>query len=209
MTASEVILDRKTTRRAGLGGLLAMTCLLHLAWTLWVILLVKFPHPLNATSVRLLARVIVWVVPAILYIKLVLREPLLRSPSLDRHLGRGIAWGIIGAMIPIAIMVGRIAHGSHWTTPHPADLWVNAIIAAPITEEVFFRGVLFTQVSRQAGSISGLLISSISFVLLHVPYWVIANDSHKGSLIEALARIFIFGIGFAMLLRVSRSLAAP
>jgi membrane protease YdiL (CAAX protease family) len=159
--------------------------------------------------VRLSARLIVWVLPALAYLHYVLRQPILSGLALDRNLMRGLAWGVIGSLIPIAMAAWQLHHRGKWTWPLPLDLWRNPIVAAPIAEEVFFRGVLFRQIARRKGMFIGILVSSVSFVLLHLPYWALAGTYHGWGLAMVLARIFLYGIGFAFLLWISRSLVAP
>jgi membrane protease YdiL (CAAX protease family) len=193
----------------GLRPLLLLTAALHVTWTLWVLLLLRFPHSLDETWVRLTVRLIVWVLPALAYLHYILRQPVLSGLSLDRHLLRGLAWGVIGSLIPIAMAAWQLHYRGKWTWPLSLDLWRNPIVAAPIAEEVFFRGLLFRQIARRKGVLMGMLVSSASFVLLHLPYWALGGMYHGWGLAIALGRIFLYGIGFALLLWISRSLVAP
>jgi membrane protease YdiL (CAAX protease family) len=192
-----------------LRSLLTLTALLHVIWSVWVVLLLRFPQQLDQSWVRLGIRLIVWLVPAIAYVHWGLGQPVLKSLALDRYWLRGLAWGLVGSLFPIAVAAWRLHHGGRWTWPISGDLWRNPIVAAPIVEEVFFRGVLFRQLAARWGLLAGLIVSSFSFVLLHLPYWALAGTYPGWGLALALGRIFLYGIGFAALLSVSRSLLAP
>ena len=46
----------------------------------------------------------------------------------------------------------------------------SAIIIAPISEELFFRGVLFNRLKIRKGFVFGLIVSSVIFGLCHLNY---------------------------------------
>jgi membrane protease YdiL (CAAX protease family) len=62
------------------------------------------------------------------------------------------------------------------TAGWPRHAWaIFAILLAPPIEEFFFRGVLFTGISRSGGRVLSMVAVSLIFVALHVPeasaYW--------------------------------------
>lgn len=52
--------------------------------------------------------------------------------------------------------------GSFWLT------FALSVILAPIIEEIIFRGVLFPAISKRYGLVSGVVISSFVFTLVHI-----------------------------------------
>lgn len=78
----------------------------------------------------------------------------------------------------------------------PALLFASGILA-PLSEELFFRGVLCTGLSNSFGSAIGIMVSSAVFTVLH------------GDFSLAAMLIFIAGIVFALLYKKSGSLLVP
>jgi hypothetical protein len=78
----------------------------------------------------------------------------------------------------------------------PALLLASGILA-PLSEELFFRGVLYTGLSNSFGSAIGIMVSSAIFTVLH------------GDFSLAALLIFIAGIVFALLYKKSGSLMVP
>lgn len=73
---------------------------------------------------------------------------------------------------------------------------VAGAILAPIGEEIFFRGYLFTSLSKERGPIVAYGASSLLFAVVHFN-------------LPALLPILVLGFGLAIARRVSGSLLAP
>lgn len=97
-------------------------------------------------------------------------------------------WGIGSYMTTLPLIVGVVLFTSLMMqflpefpeTGHPAVGWVTdangwalvgifvlACVAAPVIEEIFFRGVLFTGIRQRWGSLPAIVLSSIIFAILH------------------------------------------
>jgi membrane protease YdiL (CAAX protease family) len=47
-----------------------------------------------------------------------------------------------------------------------------AVLTAPLVEEVVYRGVLYPGIARRAGWVTGVVVTTLLFALVHVPqYW--------------------------------------
>lgn len=75
---------------------------------------------------------------------------------------------------------------------------LSAIIVAPITEEILFRGVLLGTLSRHLGFLPASLISTAAFVAIHLP--------QLGGYTVAIACIALLGFLAAVARRVSASI---
>lgn len=112
------------------------------------------------------------------------------SGDLGLHRGRGWVWeagcGIVGyvAALPIiAVGIGITlvltmlsgANPAHPITDVAADhtLWVVllAVVAAPITEEIFFRGALLTHCRAWLGPVMAGLLTGLIFAAIHPQGW--------------------------------------
>ena len=136
------------------------------------------------------------------------------------RMGRETAWGVLGyaAMIPllpvaslvssqIAGALGQsLAEGAHplapllIQSPSVAQIVFMALLAvviAPITEEIFFRGFLYYWLRSRAGATFSIATSALLFAALH-PQGVIG-----------VPLLFTLGAGFAFLREWRGSLVAP
>lgn len=79
--------------------------------------------------------------------------------------------------------------------------WVISIsILGPISEELYFRGILFPACERKFGLIIGVLLSAFIFSLTHFNYHYL-NITHI-----IITSNFIIGVGLAILYHYSRSI---
>jgi membrane protease YdiL (CAAX protease family) len=77
-----------------------------------------------------------------------------------------------------------------------AGYGVLVCLAAPIAEELFFRGFLFPLLSARFGLVWGMVVSGGVFSLVHA----------TGSPVEALVVLFVLGAGLCALAFLTRSL---
>jgi len=96
-------------------------------------------------------------------------------------------------------------------------LGLSVLVAAPICEELFFRGFLFRAVEQHWGVMAGIVVSGFIFGSIHLepsviaPFWAVgmllAWVYHRsGSLWTTIAAHAIFnGIGFIALLATTRA----
>ena len=57
-------------------------------------------------------------------------------------------------------------------TTWKAIVLLSAVVLAPLSEEMFFRGLLQSMVRRYTGRPwLGILVASAAFALIHIPYW--------------------------------------
>lgn len=78
----------------------------------------------------------------------------------------------------------------------PALILASGILA-PLSEELFFRGVLCTGLSNSFGTVTGIMVSSAIFTVLHGDFSITA------------LLIFFAGLVFALLYKKSGSLLVP
>jgi membrane protease YdiL (CAAX protease family) len=136
-------------------------------------------------------------------------------PSLDVATGflggiglQAASW-VIGVLI---LVLGRLILGHPPEMPEqiPEEIrdasliWpaIVAVLAAPIGEEVFFRGFLFRGLRRRFAAWPSVLISAVCFSLIHV-----TPGSLGGSVTLVLA-LFPVGVGLAWIYEARRSLLA-
>ena len=89
-------------------------------------------------------------------------------------------------------------------------LWLAFIIAAPLYEEILFRGFLFKGIEKsRAGPIGAVIITSLAWSALHVQYsFVIITSIFVGGLILGWARIKTNSIYIPIAMHVLQNLLA-
>jgi hypothetical protein len=135
-----------------------------------------------------------------------------RRPPGDVAIGAWVGAGLHGAalflILPVLVVLWRVVTGS---PPDPIDQGilpvdpagaelalglVAVVIAAPIGEEVFFRGFLFGALRARLGFVRAAIISSAVFGLFHIEPLLIAV-------------MFFVGLGLATLYERRGALLAP
>jgi uncharacterized protein len=179
-------------------------------WTLWALWLVRYPALNEGGVLRAVIRVAVWIVPTCLFIRFVEGPPVLGRLGLEKNRGKGVIFGLLGFLV-LAAVIG-VQHGSrfsHFTIPRDPATWLNAILSAPIAEEVLFRGLVFRVLLERLAVWSALVVSALLFALIHLPYWWLSGAASPAGLALRLGSIFAYGVCFALLYRWSGSLFAP
>jgi uncharacterized protein len=179
-------------------------------WTLWGLLLVRYPALNESGVLRAVVRVAVWIVPTCLFVCFVEGPPVLGRLGFEKNRQKGVLFGLVG-FLALGTVVG-LQHGSrlsHFAIPRDLATWLNAILSAPIAEEVLFRGLVFRVLLERLAVWSALAVSALLFALIHLPYWWLSGAASPADLVLRLGSIFAYGVFFALLYRWSGSLYAP
>jgi uncharacterized protein len=179
-------------------------------WTLWALLLVRYPDLNQGGVLRAVVRVSLWIVPTCLFVRFVEGPPVLGRLGFEKNRGKGVLFGFLGFLV-LATGIG-VQHGtrfSHFAIPKDLATWLNAIVSAPIAEEVLFRGLVFRLLLERLAFWSALVVSALLFALIHLPYWWLSGAASPAGLVVRLGSIFAYGFFFALLYLWSGSLYAP
>jgi membrane protease YdiL (CAAX protease family) len=196
------------------GSLRPLACFLiafYALWTAWCVLLIHYPDPLERGDIRALARLLLWIVPTLVFVGAVERQPVLSSLGLTRHAGRGIFWGAVVAVLHLGVLIWyrTTFQGFRFELPADAASWLNPIFGAPVAEELLFRGLIFQRLEKAVGTAGGVVVSAVLFALIHFPYWFLSGAKTGWDLAAAEGEMFVYGVVFAVLFRLTRSLWAP
>lgn len=134
-----------------------------------------------------------------------------------RHVGLGLAGGVVAFLVSGAIiltgdaLIGPLEDAGQALLEAemlsgPALLLtiLAACLLAPLLEEITFRGVLFQAIGRRSGWITGLLLSSAIFAVVHLE---VILPLQVESIVFGVA-LFAVGAVFALVFHYSRSLVA-
>ncbi|NIP25445.1 MAG: CPBP family intramembrane metalloprotease [Phycisphaerae bacterium] len=116
-----------------------------------------------------------------------------------------VATSVLGEPIVSDFMIN-----AYQTAHFTPLLWLAFIIAAPLYEEVLFRGFMFKGIENsRAGPVAAVIITSLAWAALHVQYnFVIIVSIFTGGLILGWARIKTNSIYIPIAMHVIQNLLA-
>lgn len=164
---------------------------------LWALLLLTLPY---SSWLSLVLKVVLFGVPAYPLSRFVSAVDTRRSLLLER--APSAAWiGLSAAVLVLyALFVDRGQAGLHALS---VFFVVSAVVISPLVEEIVFRGVVLQGLTRQLPFVFGNLLTSLLFLLYHIPAWTARNQSI--SLLGCLWMVVVsLWLGYS--LRRSRSL---
>jgi uncharacterized protein len=182
----------------------------YAAWTLWAFLLVRYPELSKGGLLRAAVRVCIWIVPVLLFVRMVEGPAVLERLGLRGGVRPGVAIGLAGFGVLLLLAAARRG----FVAPHvrlPTDMatWLNPVLTAPLAEELVFRGLSFRVLRERYGVPIALVASALLFAAIHLPYWWLAGQKTGAVLALELASIFGYGVLFAGLFQWSASLWSP
>ena len=176
-------------------------------WYSWVIVMWKIPSLNEVDSLlRAFIRIGALLIPALIYSWKAYGSEMWTFLGF-RNVKSGFIWGgsfslfliLINVLLPMKL-------GYTFIIPTTLTIWINHIIGSPFAEEILFRSVVFQELSRKTNVWKSTLISSLLFVILHVPKWILLNELGLMMLMKRSAYIFVVGIIFTVLFHKSKSL---
>lgn len=178
--------------------LLSYILLLFFTWS--VVELYVIP---NSEYFRPFYKVLIWVMPVLLYIRLVDKNDPIYYLNLANKIDR-IGWLFIITSVTILAsnsLRSYIYEGSmdfNLDIPH----LINAVLLAGITEEIVFRGFIFKKLSEKLGYWSSNTLQSILFASIHIPIWI----SNNQDITILFLYVFSFGLAMGYFAKKSKSL---
>lgn len=181
----------------------------YAVWTAWVFLLVQYPDLNQGGILRAAVRLLIWIVPVFLFVRLVEEPPVLDQLGLRRAARQGFSIGLAGFGAVLLLTAAQHGFILHLRFPRDTATWLNPIGTAPLAEELLFRGLVFSILRERFGMVTGLVASALLFSLAHLPYWWMSGDKAGTALLVELASMFAYGLLFAGLFQWSGSLWSP
>lgn len=118
-------------------------------------------------------KLLVWVMPVVLLIRHLERGPAARFLALHDP-GRGLLWGLgLGAALAAVTFLGRtLPSNTALHTPALEMSLLNAVVVAPLVEEITMRGFLIKGLELGGHPFwRANALSTVAFVAMHVPGW--------------------------------------
>ncbi|MFW6150154.1 MAG: CPBP family intramembrane glutamic endopeptidase [Chloroflexota bacterium] len=111
-------------------------------------------------------------------------------------------WGLISAVLVVALAVAifRLRGGQIASPPLTVGLF-NIILLAPLSEELFFRGILQPELQSHTGRYPGLLLTALLFTMAHLPKVLYTSLATFGN----FPLFFSIGLVFGVIREESKS----
>ena len=181
----------------------------HLTWVAWPFIV--YPRltaigdaTLTYALLNISLRLLLWVVPVVLYLSHVDHVDPIEYLRLSTHRGRGVAVALIVTVLNVAGSVARFG------VPHPTtqSLTWNSVLGTSLMvgfiEEIPYRGFMLRKFTERIGRWPAMLITSVLFVSIHVPGWVALHVMS----VDRAASIFVFAVIMSLIVTYSGSLWA-
>jgi uncharacterized protein len=145
------------------------------AWIINVALRSRFHWDTETDTIYwIVMKVIVWVLPVLLAIRALERASIAQFLEL-RHLVRGVLWagGIGSALVAVTFLGKTFSAGTAWHAPSWSLVLVNAVVVAPLVEEITLRGFVLKRLELNGRSFwCANVLTTLIFVAMHVPGWL-------------------------------------
>jgi len=181
-----------------------------LAWIVNVALRERFHWDVQTDTTYWIAmKLIVWVTPALLAVRVIERESLVRFLDLS-HARRGLLWGsLTGLALAALTFLGKtLPAGTQAHVPLVSLVLLNAVVVAPIVEEITLRGFFLKRLELNGHSFwSANLLATLLFVVMHLPGWLFKGRFPSiASLAQAMVPLTMLSLLFGWTKKRGQSL---
>jgi CAAX protease family protein len=207
------------TRRTRWLQLAVFLAAFFLVWTLRATVFYAVDEaiasPVARTAYSDLLKLLLWVLPAAAFARVLRRQPPARYLGLSVWPG-GRDWLLCLAVVVAFLLasgLGTMALGGKppsiaGLATLPVALLVLRVALMPLLEELLFRGLVLNELLALLPRYRAIVLASVLFVGTHVPYWL----SHRGlswPLLEDTLGVFVFSLVACWLFARTRSIWPP
>jgi uncharacterized protein len=198
--------------------IIAFPPLLFGAWIVaWIVNLAlrdRFHWDAQADTIYWIAmKILIWVLPPLAIIHLVERTSVVKFLEVDAaHAARGVRWGLlVGLALVVITFAGKTLPAHTAARLLTFDLvLLNAVVVAPIVEEITLRGFFLKALELNGSSFWGAnVLSTLLFVSMHVPGWLFKGRfPSTAALVQGMLPIAMLSLLFGWTRHRAQSLYA-
>ena len=180
------------------------------AWIIDIALRARFHWDTQADTIYWIAmKAIVWVLPVLLAIRLVERASITQFLELG-HTRRGVLWGCAlgAALIAVTFLGKTLPSGTSLRVPSLSLALLNAVIVAPLVEEITLRGFVLKRLELNGRSFwIANALTTLVFVVMHLPGWFFQGHvTSMAGLAQRIAPLTMMSLLFGWSKKRSESL---
>ncbi|WP_231962192.1 CPBP family intramembrane glutamic endopeptidase [Symmachiella dynata] len=145
-------------------------------------------------------------IPALAYVHFVVKDR--EDFWAFRHNWRqGLLVGTVLSSLFFVMIVAQNS-GQIFSLPVGFAVWFNFIIVSPLVEEMMFRRVILEHLKSVTSTSRAILLESLLFSLLHLPWWFLSGEPQGVALGSALVSLFVYGVVFSVAVHYTKSIWA-
>lgn len=199
MLFKKILEKLKSPKKPSLKHVLALFSYIFVLWAFYR----YFPEILPMWAEELILKPLIWLPPTFFIVLKVENKQLSSLGLVKKNFFPSVYWGIglgmvyaLEGFLTNALKYGGIQLSQLGYIP-ASFLWALLIsLATAITEELVFRGYLYNRLSQiWEKKWLANLVSSLLFVLIHLPIGVFVLGYTPGIMLAYLALVFIYAVG--------------
>lgn len=161
--------------------------------------------------VLVLLRAVIWMVPALLYLRRHDPRPPLEALGVTARVNpRGLAKSAVGTALYLALIVMLLgattppeAASAGWSGLAPLTVVYMVLKAA--LEELFMRGFVLGQLARFTTSFRAQASVAVLFALVHLPSWIAVEHMGTEQLLPSMIAVLVLGVVLGAVARASNN----
>lgn len=175
---------------------------------LWLAQYLEAMEPVSQALTAAVIKIVIWVVPVILFVMIVEKKNLLSYLGLNRYFKRGLKWAgwTCLALVIYFIVLNFVVLQNNITVNIDFNEWLNTIILVGFIEEIVFRGFLLKKLTETFMFWTANTITSILFVSIHFPIWFYNGLFEFPYIVGPMITAFILGFIFGFIYKITNSL---
>ncbi len=160
------------------------------------------------TVLENLVKLSIWTLPVFLLVRFGERQNPLDYLRLSSGWRKGLLYGLaLGAVLSAYLVVVNLPGGFRFDPGFAWGKWISGVLLVGVTEEVVFRGYVLQKLATRFAFRWANLITSLLFVLIHVPRWI-RDDRLNSGIVGAALFLVAFSLLLGWVLKKSESLWA-
>lgn len=159
----------------------------------------------DSFTISLSLYLLVYIIPTISYLKFHDKVSPIKFLKLNNNIKKNILLGLLISIIFIAILIAKnIILGWNTINFNIGLLWISGLLVG-VLEEIPFRGFIFQKLLLRMNFIFANISTTILFILIHIPIWLINNVNIMGS----IESVFLVSLVLGYLFKEYESLWIP
>ena len=151
---------------------------------------------MNSYIIILMIYLLLFITPVMLYLKLKNKVNPLEFLKLNTNAKETILKGfVINILFIIALVMKKIIFGGNQINLNIGLLWASGLLVG-VLEEIPFRGFILQKLLSNMSFIQANLLTSVLFVLIHIPLWILSDINVLNSISSVFILSFISGYLF-------------
>lgn len=174
-------------------------------WTIWCALMTFVGEPFTYPYTRAFVRISAVLLPAIAYAHFAIEPRQVDFWAFRQNWRVGL---LVGAILSCAFCTLIVLQNSGRSIVIPVEpsAWINLIVLSPLAEEMMFRRVALEHLKSLTTTSRAIIIASILFSMLHLPWWLMSGEVQGYELAKALISLFFYGVVFSLAVQTTKSI---